>query len=63
MRSLNTWRPMSLGCRTVLAVGLMWLAAPAQMANDSVLGVPAGYALTWADEFDVDGLPDPDNWA
>jgi beta-glucanase (GH16 family) len=26
-------------------------------------GVPAGYVLAWADEFDVDGLPDPTRWA
>jgi beta-glucanase (GH16 family) len=27
------------------------------------LGVPDGYELAWADEFDVDGLPDPQKWA
>ena len=25
-------------------------------------GVPAGYRLVWADEFDVDGLPDTAKW-
>jgi beta-glucanase (GH16 family) len=25
-------------------------------------GVPAGYALVWSDEFDIDGLPDPARW-
>ena len=25
-------------------------------------GVPQGYRLVWADEFDVDGAPDPTNW-
>jgi beta-glucanase (GH16 family) len=25
-------------------------------------GMPAGYHLAWADEFDVDGLPDPGRW-
>ena len=27
------------------------------------LGVPAGYALVWSDEFSGNGLPDPDKWA
>jgi len=25
-------------------------------------GMPAGYRVVWADEFDVDGLPDPARW-
>jgi beta-glucanase (GH16 family) len=25
-------------------------------------GLPAGYALVWSDEFDVDGLPNPAKW-
>jgi hypothetical protein len=25
-------------------------------------GKPAGWKLAWADEFDVDGLPDPGKW-
>jgi len=25
-------------------------------------GIPVGYRLVWADEFDVDGLPDPARW-
>ncbi|MBB3222332.1 glycoside hydrolase family 16 protein [Pseudoduganella umbonata] len=27
------------------------------------MGAPAGWQLAWADEFDVDGLPDPAKWA
>lgn len=26
------------------------------------MGVPPGHVLAWADEFDIDGLPDPDRW-
>src|SRR3954447_22614616 len=26
-------------------------------------GIPAGFRLVWADEFDVDGLPDPARWS
>jgi beta-glucanase (GH16 family) len=28
-----------------------------------VSSVPAGYALVWSDEFNVDGLPDPTRWS
>jgi len=33
-------------------------SAPAPESSD----VPPGYRLVWADEFDVDGLPDPEKW-
>lgn len=36
------------------------LASPAPPQR---LGVPAGYALVWSDEFSGDGLPDPSRWA
>ena len=35
------------------------LAPPAVGAP---LQVPAGYRLVWSDEFDTDGLPDPNRW-
>ena len=43
------------------------LAAPAAAASAPVtvaplIAAPAGYVLVWADEFDVDGLPDPAKW-
>jgi beta-glucanase (GH16 family) len=39
------------------AAALLALAGAAQASD-----VPAGYQLVWADEFDVDGLPDPARW-
>jgi beta-glucanase (GH16 family) len=37
-------------------------AAPAE-TEPADHHVPAGYELVWADEFDVDGLPDPARWS
>lgn len=39
--------------------------SPDAGARDAGGGVdaPAGYELTWSDEFDVDGPPDPKNWS
>ena len=34
----------------------------AAAAAPSPASAPAGYELVWADEFDVDGRPDPKNW-
>lgn len=34
----------------------------AAVANSTPLAVPAGYTLVWADEFNIDGLPDPAKW-
>jgi beta-glucanase (GH16 family) len=66
-------RPLSQACRaTGLALALAALALPtlpARAADTAVpppaptLVVPAGWQLAWADEFDVDGLPDPHKWA
>ncbi len=42
-----------------LCVHLCGLPAIAQSA---AFGVPATYKLVWADEFDIDGLPDPGKW-
>ena len=37
-------------------------ASHAQAEADDNVGVPAGYALVWADEFTGDGLPDSSKW-
>lgn len=37
----------------------------AAVASDTALpagGVPAGWKMVWSDEFDTDGLPDPEKW-
>jgi beta-glucanase (GH16 family) len=54
---------------TVVACGLRALAAAALAiaassvaAGPATFGVPEGYALVWADEFDRDGPPDPAKW-
>jgi beta-glucanase (GH16 family) len=45
-----------------LLSALLSVCAPA-MAHAQDLAPPPGYKLVWADEFDVDGLPDPAKWA
>jgi beta-glucanase (GH16 family) len=37
-------------------------AGPGNPVINEAGGVPAGWRLVWADEFDVDGLPDPNKW-
>ena len=37
-------------------------AARGAAATKPAVVAPAGYKLVWADEFDVDGLPDPKKW-
>ncbi|HUG23443.1 glycoside hydrolase family 16 protein [Piscinibacter sp.] len=37
-------------------------AAPSPVPDVPAGGVPAGWRLVWADEFDVDGLPDAAKW-
>jgi beta-glucanase (GH16 family) len=37
-------------------------AGPGTPTINEAGGVPAGFRLIWADEFDVDGLPDPAKW-
>ena len=66
MRSLHTKRLMAFGCHTAFAASALSLAAcapTAPVAAAATLGVPAGYQLVWADEFNTDGLPDPAKWA
>ena len=60
MRYLHTKRWLASGCRAALAASALSMAASLPA---STLGVPAGYALVWSDEFDRDGLPDPSKWA
>ena len=38
------------------------ITSPTQPVHVATTGAPAGYTLVWADEFDVDGLPDPAKW-
>jgi beta-glucanase (GH16 family) len=37
-------------------------AGPGTAAISDAGGLPSGYSLVWADEFDVDGLPDGGKW-
>ena len=37
--------------------------APPPQGTPAALGVPAGYALVWSDEFSTEGLPDTSRWA
>ena len=48
---------------TFLSVGCASVGAPSPRDAPQALGVPAGYALAWSDEFAIDGLPDPAKWA
>jgi beta-glucanase (GH16 family) len=47
----------------LLLAGCTTLPAPRSQTAPDVLGVPAGYALVWSDEFSADGLPDASKWA
>ena len=47
---------------SLLAFALLQ-AASAQPAVPTPIGVPAGYRLVWADEFEGRGLPDPAKWS
>ncbi|MED5373828.1 MAG: glycoside hydrolase family 16 protein [Myxococcota bacterium] len=42
---------------------MTWLLALACTAPDANSDAPWTWEQTWADEFDVDGSPDPENWA
>jgi beta-glucanase (GH16 family) len=45
-----------------LALAFASAGVAAQQASGTI-GLPAGYKLVWADEFDGSGLPDPAKWA
>lgn len=47
----------------VAAIGVITLTwSLIGAARAAPFGVPEGYRLVWADEFDIDGLPDPEKW-
>jgi beta-glucanase (GH16 family) len=52
---------VALVAAALAATGCGTTDTPAQV--DAALAMPAGYRLAWADEFNVDGLPDPARWA
>jgi hypothetical protein len=47
--------------RGVLALAALAFALP--LTATAQTDVPGGYELVWADEFDGEGLPDPEKWA
>jgi len=47
----------------LLLVGCASAPTPLPQATPAALGVPAGYALVWSDEFSTEGLPDASKWA
>ena len=47
--------------RGVLALAALAFALP--LTATAPTDVPGGYELVWADEFDGEGLPDPEKWA
>lgn len=55
-RACGAWRA-ALGAASVVAT-----TALAPSAHAAAAGVPPAYRLVWADEFEVDGLPDPRKW-
>ena len=46
-----------------LLIGCAAVTSTPRPGDTAALGVPADYALVWADEFSVDGLPDTTKWA
>jgi beta-glucanase (GH16 family) len=52
---MNAVKAAGLVLLIMLSVGNLWAAENSEPADD-------GYQLVWADEFDIDGLPNPDNW-
>ena len=46
----------------LLLAGCATAPAPLPQATPLALGIPAGYALVWSDEFSADGLPDKSKW-
>jgi len=54
--------PRAAAALAALLATLLTLGAAPAAAQPAPFGVPDGYRLVWADEFDVDGLPDPARW-
>ena len=50
------------GLIALLLVGCASVSPPLPRHAPQALGVPAGYALVWSDEFSINGLPDPAKW-
>lgn len=46
----------------LLLAGCATAPAPLPQATPLALGIPAGYALVWSDEFSANGLPDKSKW-
>jgi beta-glucanase (GH16 family) len=57
VRATPIWR-----LAATAATGALVATGAASAAAAEVFAPPAGYRLVWADEFDVDGLPDPARW-
>jgi len=59
-----TWLPVGCGAnsRPVSEPPVSEAEGPGTAAIDEAGGVPKDYRVVWADEFDVDGLPDPKRW-
>ena len=39
-----------------------WLAVVSVAQDKAITGAPTPYVLVWADEFNIDGRPDPNHW-
>jgi beta-glucanase (GH16 family) len=63
MKALQPSIPALLIAACASACGGGGDAAPAADPSMPPGGLPAGYTLAWADEFDIDGLPDAAKWA
>ncbi len=63
MKTFQSWIPALLIAACASACGGGGDAAPSADLAMPAGGLPAGYTLAWADEFDVDGLPDAGKWA
>ena len=56
------WGPATALC-AVVATGLSaCVVGPMGRDAGTTMAVPPGHVLVWADEFDIDGLPDPTRW-
>jgi beta-glucanase (GH16 family) len=61
-RILSLLDALPLGSIAALALSAAAALSTATPAAAQGFGVPPGYSLVWADEFDSDGLPDPARW-
>jgi len=63
MKTLQPWFSAALLGACMSACGGGGDSAPPPNLAVPSGGLPAGYTLAWADEFDTEGLPDPAKWA